>query len=261
MPAPRPGIWRTPPMHTAPTEVVFETLTLPDGRGLVLATAAGCGTGGELWAASRALCRWQSTMVSAIQGSCVLELGSGIGLGGLYAAALGARSVALTDENRPVLLQNLRSNVERNKHLFDDTTSVQVQVLDWGEDIDPAGPWDFVIGSELTYSARGTRLLCQTIRQILSVGQGTSPRVVLAHQDRPSEPGGMDGSIRELAALAEENGLLINELMVDPEPSFDLGYAVAMVILEVTLAKTPVAPPAAADADDVEDGCCWYPPR
>ena len=61
------------------------------------------------------------------------------------------------------------------------------------------------------------------------------------------------GSLRALTDYAEESGLALAEMLVDPEPSWDLGYATPMVIVELTLA-------AAAPAPSPEDAAAtWYP--
>ena len=53
--------------------------------------------GGEVWPAAAAMCAWLANHTAEVQGRRVLELGSGTGACGLYAAALGASRVLLTD--------------------------------------------------------------------------------------------------------------------------------------------------------------------
>ena len=144
-------------------------LPLPDGRRLSLQLAQqeeNAGTGGELWCAHRALCNWLETVDLA--GKRVLELGAGTGACGLFAvAACGASHVVLTDEV-PRVLELARGNAARNAALMPTSAAVDVEPLAWGAPEAPRGPWDWVIGSDLTYSAKGTELLCQTIHQLLA---------------------------------------------------------------------------------------------
>ena len=81
----------------------------------------------------------------------VLELGSGCGLGGIAAAALGAE-VVLTD----IVTQQAEHNV---RETFRNTGVVlpRVQRLRWGEagDIEAAGkdgPFDVILGGDVLYN-------------------------------------------------------------------------------------------------------------
>jgi hypothetical protein len=65
-----------------------------------------------LWPAALVLARWLCRNAALLRGKSVLELGAGMGLAGLAAAHL-ARRVCLTDFN-PLVLENLRANVELN---------------------------------------------------------------------------------------------------------------------------------------------------
>ena len=88
---------------------------LPSGESLVLDAPGwtrGIGTGGRVWPASAALCRYLAR-TGAVRGKAVLELGCGTGATGLHcAAALNASSVILTEGGSEGLLQLARRNVE-----------------------------------------------------------------------------------------------------------------------------------------------------
>ena len=226
-------------MHS-PTETPPPRLL--DGRSLrvVTETYEKMGTGGEIWPPSRALCGWLRSAADEVRGARVLELGSGTGVCGLFAASLGASHVLLTDDDRPALLDLARGNARLNAPLFPGC-SVEVQPLVWGSTAPPAGPWDLVVGSDLTYVARGSEQLCQTIRELLRLAteSRSSTRVVLAHQDRPVARGGSDGCLEEIVAIAEASGLRVSTLLTDPEPSWDMGHPVPIVVLELALARDP----------------------
>ena len=88
---------------------------LPSGEHLTLEAPGwtrGIGTGGRVWPASAALCRYLAR-TGAVRGKAVLELGCGTGATGLTcAAALNASSVLLTEGGSEGLLQLARRNVE-----------------------------------------------------------------------------------------------------------------------------------------------------
>ena len=67
----------------------------------------------RVWASAPVLCEWLSGELKP--GDTVLELGSGTGAVGLYAAALGASRVVLTDGGPPALLELLAANVDANR--------------------------------------------------------------------------------------------------------------------------------------------------
>ena len=214
-------------------------LSLPDGRGLELGRLSHehAGTGGVVWPCSRALCRWMGNNVQHdLRGARVLELGAGTGVCGIYAAALGASRVLLTDDDRPALLSLARSNVSLNAGLYAEGADIQVQALVWGQraamDVDQ---FDVVLGSDLTHLNRGCWLLCETLTMLLTVADHRRPgkrppRVILAHQDRQ----GKEGSRAQFLDIASQNGLVVTELLVDRDPSD--GYPpVPVAILEVTV--------------------------
>ncbi len=76
-------------------------------------------------------------------GRTLLELGSGVGFAGLFAAARGHR-VALTD-NHPDALDFVRLSVHRNK-----LASAEVRELDWRAP-DLPGTYEWIVGSDLLY--------------------------------------------------------------------------------------------------------------
>ena len=142
---------------------------LPTGLQLKLATRSfeDVGVGGRVWASAPVLCEWLSEHVEP--GDAVLELGSGTGAVGLYAAALGASRVVLTDGGPPALLELLAANVVANQPLLPDAVQLEVAQLSWGADAAclPAGPFTWVCGSDTTYDEEAHGPLCETLRALL----------------------------------------------------------------------------------------------
>ena len=58
-------------------------------------------TGGRVWPGAAAMCQLLLTLQPDVKNSHVLELGCGTGAAGLFAAALGAQRVLLTDGQAP----------------------------------------------------------------------------------------------------------------------------------------------------------------
>lgn len=219
----------------ASPELCWERLALPGYRSLVLRTMphSEVGTGGAVWQSARAMCRWLNSISGELQECSVLELGSGTGACGLYAAALGASHVLLTDDGeRPSLLELARSNARFNASLYA-CCEVHVSALSWGSTATAlhGEHYDLIIGSDLTHLAKETELLCRTVLQLIRREGGfRRPRVVLAHQVRS----GFEGTLQQLNEIAAAAGLVANLLLTDQDPSD--GYPpvpVAIVQLEM----------------------------
>ena len=94
--------------------------------------------GGTVWPAAASLCAWLREHAVDVAGASVLELGSGTGACGLYAAALGATRVVLTD-GREGLRPLQEDNIRRNAPLMRAGTLVTSETLAWGKAPPPAG--------------------------------------------------------------------------------------------------------------------------
>ena len=203
---------------------------LPDGRQLDLQELEDddAGVGGRLWRGSGALCRWQASAAEQVRRSSILELGCGIGACGLYASALGAPRVALTDGGNDELLANTRANVERNAALLrDGGAGVTVERFLFGEAL-PGPRYDLVLASDVTYSVNEVRdALCRSARELLLAGS----RVVIAHEHRRSDmfdvevyvedrrPARWDENdvcLRTFLASALDHGLVVRQLCSEP---------------------------------------------
>ena len=89
---------------------------------------SGLGTGLTVWDGSVVLAKFLEARFPTLAGKRVLELGSGPGLAGLAAVALGGK-VTFTD--LPYALPNLRSVVAANTHLVKAGAQPTVGELDW----------------------------------------------------------------------------------------------------------------------------------
>jgi predicted nicotinamide N-methyase len=116
----------------------------------------------ELWPSGVTLAR--ALAGRALRGRRVLELGCGLGLPGLVAAAAGARVVA-TDWSQDAIAA-LRENAARNRLALD------AVVCDWAEP--PAAladaPWDVVLAADVLYERRNVAPLLVFLARALAGG-------------------------------------------------------------------------------------------
>ena len=118
------------PLPPLPSGALLEVSALPPAS-----SSAEVVLGGRVWKAAPALCAWMASAAHLFAGRAVLELGAGTGACGLYAAALGASRVVLTeggDEAAP-LLALMQDNAARNSGLLAAAGArVEVASLHWG---------------------------------------------------------------------------------------------------------------------------------
>ena len=141
-----------------------------------------------LWQSAVALSRsWWEGRVGLPKAADVrvLELGAGLGLCSLTAAALGASDVVAT-EIEPALTA-LQKSIESNSE-SQHADRITVADLPWGDDDRAASlgtrAWDVVIGTDLVYGARLHAPLLATLRRVLTPGVST---LVLAYEERGGE--------------------------------------------------------------------------
>ena len=111
------------------------------------------GTGRRLWPTSLVLARYLCEHPHLVKGKRVVELGAGTGSTGIASAALGAKSVVLTD--MPEIMTYLQGNVARNAALAE---RMSVMPCMWGDEghlaalmeANPAG-FDVVLAVEVVY--------------------------------------------------------------------------------------------------------------
>jgi predicted nicotinamide N-methyase len=125
----------------------------------------------ELWPSGVELARVVAR--EELDGLRVLELGCGLGLPSLAAAARGARVLATDWADDAIAL--LRDNAARNR------LEVEYTVVRWTE---PAplverAPWDLVLGADLLYEPRNVDVLLELLPLL-------GPRVLLTEPGRPT---------------------------------------------------------------------------
>ena len=149
----------------------------------------------EVWPCAAMLCRWLARHEDEIRGSSVLELGAGTGVCGLYAAALGASRVLLTDGAyvSEACRELCQHNIDANRQLCDGAR-IELAPLVWGDDAAVqalVGTIQWVILSDCIYNKNAQNdLLCKSLACLLRPRRADGecvpqpPRVVIAHEHR-----------------------------------------------------------------------------
>jgi len=127
-------------------------------------------TGCRLWSSSYALVEHLASSDDApacVRGKHVLELGAGIGAGGLAAAALGAASVCVTDRDDAVLAL-AHANALRNGWYGARAAECEVSVraVDWADDdtyVEIDGGYDVIIAADMLYLEEHAEALARCI--------------------------------------------------------------------------------------------------
>ena len=127
----------------------------------------------KLWPAAMVMAQFALRLAKG-QGP-LLELGAGLGLPGLVAAA-GGRQVILTDLD-PDALEFARAAVEKNAL----TGRVEVMALDWEDPPAGLGGFSTILGAEVLYHPPLYPRLVELLGELLAPG-GTA---FISHEQRP----------------------------------------------------------------------------
>ena len=123
---------------------------------------------GQLWPSCRALGRHLTSRPEVVSGKRVLELGCGLGVLGVAAAKLGARSVTVTDIDKTAVKLALQS-CEKNPDIDGcDIAGAKVNWADastWPTDL---ASFDVVLGADLLYDHSAAAPLASIIDEYLS---------------------------------------------------------------------------------------------
>ena len=139
--------------------------------------------GWDVWdGATIAICEKMTSNPDLVKGKNILELGAGVGVVGILAGLLGARSVQITDYDEGALAI-AAMNIELNNL----NSICKVQRYDWGEDASPifgVSECDLIVGSDLLYSSS----MADKLRRAVGAFLARSPTcsMLLSHQIRHS---------------------------------------------------------------------------
>lgn len=206
-----------PPPPSSPPHLSCPTVTLQELDGSV---AQHAGTGSRTWDSSVVMAMFLASRQDILQGH-VLELGSGVGLGGILTYLLtdlhSCSSMTLTDYSLKVL-QQCQANVRRmqhdqNHHHYSRSPvhgDLHVKPLDWydflnmtGNAPDFVGRYDTVLACDCAYRYQDMPALVRTMVQLLrkEPDEGLPPLTKTAakiHVFGPSNRGGLMKLIEEL---------------------------------------------------------------
>lgn len=171
-------------------------------------TAGNDWTGGSIWEGSEVLANLLSEEPSRIQGKRVLELGSGCGLPGLVAGALGAKEVTLTDEVLHMAEHNLKANFLSRPDMLQ---RFKLHELSWGnmEHMAALGPpYDVILCSDI-FHEDNLKSLADTIVGLSAPGT----RVLLSAPHDQSKAGSR--FIWQFYCMLWESGFSITEIEQD----------------------------------------------
>jgi len=184
-----------------------------------------------------------TTTTSISRPPSVVELGSGTGAVGLFAAGLGARVIltdccpppesalyttdgtqTLPDEGSDGLLRLLQANVEANEDIFEDgpcPCPPKVMELDWAKPSDrervllevkstssedDEEGFDLVLASDVTHFSAMHQPLAATIARLLKRSSG---KCLLSHHERLLNSRGQDRQLQAFEAVARVEGLRV----------------------------------------------------
>lgn len=190
-------------------ELVPEEVAASASPEEVATSSSASWTGGFVWEAAEVLAKLLSNEPARVSGKRVLELGSGCGLLGIVAGALGAREVTLTDDVLFMASHNLDANFIEQSALH---RRFRLQRLSWGnkEHIAMAQPpYDVILCSDLLYDSSHHEILANTLIDL----SGPDTHILLATPDGLPR----DKSIfcRRFYRILEEHGFEMLVISVD----------------------------------------------
>lgn len=132
--------------------------------------------GEYIWPSGLVMCDFLKRNPELVKGKRVLELGSGTGIVGLYAAKLGASHVTLTDFI-DFNIENIKRNIKENGLGL----VTEPRWFKWGTSL--REQWDVIIGSDIIYPAMDKEALIKAIQMHLKPGG----RCIVGYNDRPGD--------------------------------------------------------------------------
>lgn len=144
-----------------------------------------------VWPSGLVMCDFLKRNPELVEGKRVLELGSGTGIVGLYAAKLGAKHVTLTDFIDWNIL-NIKTNIRENRL----GNVAEPRWFQWGTNL--GEQWEIIIGSDIVYPVMDKIALIKAIKTHLKPGG----KFILGYNDRPGD----------VMSIFEMSGLRVKEL-------------------------------------------------
>mmetsp|Transcript_22032 Transcript_22032/g.32548 ORF Transcript_22032/g.32548 Transcript_22032/m.32548 type:complete len:342 (+) Transcript_22032:91-1116(+) len=233
------------------------------GRALKLFTSPDSGLLGAttVWPAAHALCCYllNNEQTLDLKNANCVEVGSGTGAVGLFAAGLGARHVVLTDCKPPpdsvmyttdgtsgdlpvdgsdAILNLLQQNNLANQEIFPSRTRVDVMELNWknqshvervvkaaskggGEREEEYDGYRMVFASDVTHFSLMHEPLASTIAKLLRPDDGVC---ILSHQERMFNLKGQDMQLEDFIQMARSKRLHVERLpSVQQQQHYDDG--------------------------------------
>ncbi|RQM22780.1 hypothetical protein B5M09_005091 [Aphanomyces astaci] len=132
--------------------------------------------GMKLWEAGFFLAEYVLSHTDVFRGQRVMELGAGVGFTGLVLASLPsvAAAVVLTDY-APVVMQNLRYNIEVNEHACRlQCPLVEAMLVDWTAWEWHDTPWDILIAGDCVYDVAAFPAMVHVLATFLDADQKKS---------------------------------------------------------------------------------------
>ena len=119
----------------------------------------------------------------------MIEIGAGVGLAGLAAAACSATHVVLTD--LPYTLKTIQGNVDATLKLWKSTTTtttttpnIEVTALDWTDLPSTMPSYDTVLSADCVWIPDLVPAFVNTLKHLRSYSKSKHFRVLLSHQTR-----------------------------------------------------------------------------
>jgi predicted nicotinamide N-methyase len=159
-----------------------------------------CGVGATVWDCALVLCKYLERNPDIVVGKRVLDLSAGVGLVGLVAKKLGAKSVIWTEDDQDSSIINL---------LGENVGVDNVKPLRWGnkehvKEVLRSGIIDLVIASDVVCWEELSAPLAETVAQLLK--EGGAKRVLLGYEYRSFGPAAL------FFQLLKDQGIRIDQV-------------------------------------------------
>ncbi|CAA2991962.1 N-lysine methyltransferase METTL21A [Olea europaea subsp. europaea] len=157
-------------------------------------------TGQLVWPGAVLLNDYLSKNAETLQGSSVIELGSGVGITGMLCSRF-CREVVLTDHNEEILKKNIELQESSQNSLC--CAELKAEKLEWGN----SDQLNSILQRHSTeFDLSSVPLLFDTVEKILSVGRENKCKFILAYVSR--------AKVMDTLVISEaiRHGLQINEV-------------------------------------------------